>query len=87
MKTTNFVWVIFVVENKNRFPNFFPIGVYTTEMKAKEELHNLPVVNNYQLLKLPVGEFFGYFNKKGELIGMDGVNHWHFHNKEESDGQ
>jgi hypothetical protein len=77
------VWVIFVSINENRFPNFFPIGVYSTEKKAKEQLEKLPKDNNYQLFKFPVDEFFGYFNKNRELIGMDRVNHWHFDYKDE----
>lgn len=79
------VWVIFVTKNGNRFPNFFPIGVYSTEAKAKEQLEKLPKDNNYQLFKFPVDEFFGYFNKNGELVGMDGLNHWNYHYKDELD--
>lgn len=86
MITTDNVWVIFVADNTNRFPNFFPIGVYTTEMKAKQAIQGLPKENNYQLFNFPVDEFFGYFNKKGELVGMDKVNHWQYHFKDDLEG-
>jgi hypothetical protein len=87
LNKTDHVWVIFVAKNTNRFPNFFPIGVYTTEVKAKQELQDLPNDNNYQLFKFPVDEFFGYFNKKGELVGMDIGNHWNYHFKDNLEGQ
>jgi hypothetical protein len=86
LTSTKNVWVIFVANSGNRFPNFFPIGVYTTEMKANEALKILPKDNNYQLFQFPVDEFFGYFNKKGELVGMEEVNHSHYHYKDELEG-
>ena len=81
------VWVIFITIKGNRFPNFFPIGVYSTEAKAKEQLKTLSKDNNYQLFKFPIDEFFGYFNKNGELVGMDKVNHGHYHFKDDFEGQ
>lgn len=83
LSTTKYVWVIFVAHSNLRFPNFFPVGVYSSEKKAKEQLENLPKDNDYQLFRFPINEFFGYFNKKEELVGMDGVRHWHFHYKTE----
>jgi hypothetical protein len=86
LKINDYVWAIFVAESTNRFPNFFPIGVYTNEIKAKQELEGLPKDNNYQLFKFPTDQFFGYFNKKGELVGMDKVNHWHYYFKDDLEG-
>lgn len=34
------VWGIFVADNSGRFPNFFPIGIYTTREKALEEIND-----------------------------------------------
>ncbi|TDF89432.1 hypothetical protein [Paenibacillus piri] len=78
------VWGIFVAEATGRFPNFFPIAVYTSKERAIEEINALPRDLNYQLLRLPVNRNFAYYNKKtGKLVGMDGVYHEHYHHKDD----
>jgi hypothetical protein len=79
------IWGIFVADGTGKFPNFFPIAVYTTKEKAIEEIHCLPKDINYQLLKLPVNRNFAYYHKKsGKLVGMDAIYHEHYHFKEDS---
>lgn len=76
------VWAIFVAEEMGRFPNFYPIAVYTTREKAIEDLDGLPRDVNYQLLELPLNQNFAYYHKKsGKLVGMDAIYHEHFHYK------
>lgn len=75
-----YIWAIFVAENTGGFPNFYPIGVYTSRDKAIAELDALPKDMNYQLLQLPINRTFPYYHKKsGKLVGMDGIYHEHFH--------
>lgn len=77
-----FIWGIFVAENTGRFPNFFPIALYTTREKALEDIDTLPKDTNYQLLELPLNRNFAYYHKKsGKLVGMDNIYHEHFHFK------
>ncbi|NQX70446.1 hypothetical protein HQN90_30330 [Paenibacillus alba] len=78
------IWGIFVSEDIKRFPNFFPVGLYTTREKAVEVIQGLPKDVNYDLLKLPLNLNFAYFHKKtGKLVGMNGIYHEHFHFKGE----
>lgn len=43
------------------------------------------VVDNYQLLRMPINYSFAYYHKKsGKLVGMDGIHHEHFHFKDGS---
>lgn len=49
-----YVWGIFVVDASSGFPNFFPIGIYTTRELAINELEALPRDQNYQLLRMPL---------------------------------
>lgn len=75
-----YIWAIFVADQAGVFPNFYPIGLYTCRDRAVAELGALPRDMNYQLLKLPVNRMFPYYHKKsGKLVGMDGVDHEHFH--------
>jgi GNAT superfamily N-acetyltransferase len=83
MVNDNVVWGIFVAENTKRFPNFYPIALYSTREKAVEDLNGLPKDINYQLLKLPVNRNFAYYHKKtGRLVSMDAIHHEHFHFKD-----
>ncbi|UQZ83109.1 hypothetical protein SK3146_02270 [Paenibacillus konkukensis] len=78
------VWGIFVANGGGRFPNFFPIAMYTSKEQAIEEINGLPRNVNYHLLRLPVNCNFAYYHKKsGELVGMDGIDHEHYHFKDE----
>lgn len=82
------VWGIFVATGTGRFPNFFPIAIYTTKEKAIEEINVLPRHLNYQLLRLPMNQNFAYYHKKsGELIGMNDVYHEHYHFKDDDDNK
>ncbi|WP_284640809.1 hypothetical protein [Paenibacillus silviterrae] len=58
------MWGIFVSEDVNRFPNYFPIAFYETREKAVEVIQGLPKDLNYDLLKLPLNSIFAYFHKK-----------------------
>ncbi|TBL79751.1 hypothetical protein [Paenibacillus thalictri] len=81
---SNFVWTIFVVDNSGRFPNFYPVGLFTTREKALEEMQLLPKDMNYQLLRFPINRLFAYYHKKtGKLIGMDDIYHEHVHFKDD----
>lgn len=81
------MWAIFVSESGGGFPNFYPIGLFSSRERAVEELDVLPQDMNYQLLKLPVNRMFPYYNKKNsKLIGMDGIYHEHFHFKDDDGG-
>lgn len=80
-----FVWGIFVADSSKPFPNFFPVGLYTTRALAINQIEAMPRDNNYQLLRMPIDKDFSYFNKKsGKLVGMDAIQHEHFHIKDES---
>ncbi|WP_240418792.1 hypothetical protein [Paenibacillus periandrae] len=82
------VWGIFVASDSSRFPNFFPIGLYTTQEKALTALNSLPRDTNYQLLKLPLNKNFAYYHKKsGNLVGMDDICHEHFHYKDANNNE
>lgn len=84
----NFIWGIFVSDGNKRFPNFFPIALYETRERAIEVLQELPKDMNYDLLRLPLNHNFAYFHKKsGELVGMDGIYHEHFHFKGEHESE
>jgi hypothetical protein len=79
------LWGIFVSEGTGRFPNFFPIAIYTTKEKALEDIKGLPKDLNYDLLRLPLNRNFAYYHKKtGKLVGMNDIYHEHYHFKEES---
>lgn len=78
-----YIWVIFVAEQKSGFPDFYPIGAFTVHDRAVEEIDKLPKDKNYQLLRLPVNRMFPYYHKKSrELVGMDAIHHEHFHFKD-----
>lgn len=62
--TDEYIWVIFVAEQTNRFPDFYPIGVFTVRDRAVEEIDKLPRDKNYQILRLPVNRMFPYYHKK-----------------------
>lgn len=80
----DYVWGIFVVAEITTFPNFFPIGVYTSRELAVNEIKDLPRDQNYQLLRMPINHNFAYYHKKsGKLVGTDAVNHEHFHIKDD----
>lgn len=80
-----YVWGIFVADNTKSFPNFFPVGIFTTRESALNQIESMPRDNNYQLLRLPINNDFSYYHKKnGKLIGMDAIHHEHFHFKDES---
>jgi len=80
-----FVWGIFVADSSKPFPNFFPVGLFTTRELAIIQIEAMPRDNNYQLLRMPINKDFSYFHKKsGKLVGVDAIHHEHFHYKDES---
>ncbi|MNW10933.1 hypothetical protein D3C71_2082610 [compost metagenome] len=71
----DYVWGIFVADASNSFPNFFPIGIYTTRESAVIEVEALPRDHNYQLLRMPLNKNFAYYHKKSsKLVGMDAIS-------------
>ncbi len=81
----DYVWGIFVVDVSTCFPNFFPIGIYTTRDLALKDVKSLPRDHNYQLLRMPLNNNFAYYhNKSSKLVGMDAIHHVHFNFKDES---
>ncbi|AWP27672.1 hypothetical protein B9D94_14030 [Paenibacillus sp. Cedars] len=80
----DYVWGIFVVDVSTCFPNFFPIGIYTTRDLALKDVKSLPRDHNYQLLRMPLNNNFAYYhNKSSKLVGMDAIHHEHFNFKDE----
>ncbi|WP_169091665.1 hypothetical protein [Paenibacillus sp. PL91] len=80
-----FVWGIFVADSSKLFPNFFPVGLYTTRELAIKQIETMPREYNYQLLQMPINKDFTYYHKKnGKLVGMNAIHHEHFHYKDES---
>ncbi|WP_153978842.1 hypothetical protein [Paenibacillus xylanilyticus] len=62
--TNDYVWGIFVADRTAAFPNFFPIGIYTTRELALNEVNALPRDHNYQVLRMPLNQNFAYSHKK-----------------------
>jgi len=84
--TEECVWAIFVAESTTGFPNFYPVGVYTSRESSVKELDALPKDMNYQILKLPLNQLFPYYHKKsGKLVGMDNISHEHFHFRDDTE--
>lgn len=80
-----FVWGIFVADSSKPFPNFFPVGLYTSRELAIKQIETMPRDNNYQLFRMPINKDFSYYHKKnGKLIGMDAIHHEHFNYKDDS---
>lgn len=81
----DYVWGIFVADVSTGFPNFFPIGIYTTRELAINEVEALPRDHNYQLLRMPLNNNFAYYHRKSsKLVGMDTIHHEHYHFKDDS---
>lgn len=81
---TDFIWGIFAAEASAHFPNFYPIGMYSTREAALKEIDSLPRDHNYQLLELPLNQNFAFYHKKTEkLAGMNSIHHEHFHFKDD----
>ncbi|MDT8975749.1 hypothetical protein RQP50_05790 [Paenibacillus sp. chi10] len=75
----------YLADSSKPFPNFFPVGLFTTRELAINQIEAMPRDNNYQLLRMPINKDFSYFHKKsGKLVGMDAIHHEHFHYKDES---
>lgn len=70
------VWVLFAIESKG-FPNFYPVGVYTSESEVEGDLEKLPK-GSYQLFELPVNQFFGTIDNHKKLTSRLG-NFYHKH--------
>lgn len=73
----NQVWGLFVADRLKSFPNFYPVGLYTSRDQAIEAMTPLPPGQSYQLFQLPIDHYFGFRNRRGELC-MDSLPHWHF---------
>lgn len=85
MLEDTFVWGIFVADSSKSFPNFFPVGLYSTRDLAIKQIEAMSRENNYQLLKMPINKDFSYYHKKnGKLVGMKAIHHEHYHFKDES---
>jgi hypothetical protein len=77
------VYVLFAVRNAY-YPNFIPMGAFTTREKALETIKKLPLnKNHYQLFTFPVNTFFGKFNSDLQPISELGLmDHEHFCDEE-----
>lgn len=53
----------FVADGSTGFPNFFPIGIYTTHELAIKEVEAFPRDRNYQILRMPLNNNFAYYHK------------------------
>ncbi|WP_336773222.1 hypothetical protein [Paenibacillus sp. MMO-58] len=85
MLEDTFIWGIFVTDSSKTFPNFFPVGLYTTRELAMQQLESMSKEYNYHLLKMPINKDFSYYHRKsGKLVGMDGIHHEHYHFLDES---
>lgn len=73
------VWGIFVVDRNNVFPNFAPIGVYSSKEKAEKQIDELPKEQPYQLFEIPIDEFLAEITKDGKVKSRLGkLQHFHF---------
>jgi hypothetical protein len=66
---------IFVSDTNASFPNYYPVGIFSTREMALEQLKELTREHNYEIVKLPIDTFFGYIDRKGAL--KDGVGELH----------
>lgn len=71
------VWGLFVADRLKSFPNFYPVGLYTSRDKALEAMIELPKGQSYQVFQVPIDYYFGHTNKRGELC-MESLPHEHF---------
>lgn len=78
----NAMWGLFVAK-RNTFPNFYPIGIFSTKELAKEELNKLPKKEHYQLFELPLDTIFGVVKEDSVDSEMGRLNHEHFEVDEE----
>lgn len=70
-----FVWVVCLCGKR---PDLSILGVYTTEEAMIEALKPLPRENWYNLYKVPLNQFLGFWHKDGRLL--DGMGRlWHHH--------
>jgi len=71
------VWLICLV-GRTRFPNLSVLGVYTAKEKLFEAMRSLPRESTYNLYKVPLDQFVGFWDKNGQLQdGMGRLRHWH----------
>lgn len=76
---TEIIWGLFIAEDNHKFPNFYPIGFYSSKAKAIIEIESLSKDYHYQLFEIPVDHFFGYLDKKGVLkSGIGALRHEHY---------
>lgn len=71
---------MFIATNNFKFPNFYPIGLYSSKEKAIiEEIESLSKDYYYQLFEIAIDQFFGYLDKKGVLkSGIGVLRHEHY---------
>lgn len=79
------VWVIFSIEERNVFPNFVPIGAYSSREGAEKQISVFPKGQSYQLFELPINQFFGEITKDGQSVecGLGRLKHFHYESDEE----
>ena len=82
-----YVWGLFVSDSgNNRFPNYYPVGIFLTREMAMEQLKELTKEHDYEIAKLPINKFFGYIDKKGILKdGIGDLHHEHYQFKTDPD--
>lgn len=76
MKT---IWILFTVAEDNAFPNFIPLGTYSSKKIAEEQIRQLPLTQQYQLFEFPIDDFIGEVTENGKVKSILGeLEHFHF---------
>lgn len=73
------IWVIFSIDDRDAYPNFFPIGAYSSKERAVKQIEQLPVDNSVQLFELPIDTFIADIAAGGKIESNLGkLNHFHY---------
>ncbi|GMA63776.1 hypothetical protein GCM10025859_42160 [Alicyclobacillus fastidiosus] len=49
---TEYIWGLFVVDERTQFPNYYPIGIFSTREKALNQLRKLAKEYDYELVRV-----------------------------------
>lgn len=80
MKT---VWIVFTIGEDNVFPNFIPLGAYSSKEKAVKQIRQLPLTQQYQLFEFPIDDFVGEVTENRTVKSILGeLRHLHFEAEE-----
>lgn len=80
------VHMLCVADRNNGYPNFYPIGVYSSLELVEKELAGLPKNKHYQLFEIPINQFFGRIEENGSLTsGLGYLPHTNYEPEGEDD--